>query len=318
MTVLVEPTVQRTTSNSGNGATAPHPSGASDRRRFVGQSLALFVGLVTSLAVFLFVGTAFIHNRAQADLAQRFRSMAANLQLPPLYTTDSNGRVTGVAPTPVGMPVAKIHIASIGFDEIALEGSSSTQTLSGPGHVRATPLPGQFGNAVFVCRRTTGGSPCGDLDSLRTGADIAVTTGRGVVHYAVTAVGRTAASDGTVFSTLRSPTGKRLNTLSLVTSDPAITASRRLVVQAELQTEAQGFTPGRVAVPNSDLGLAGDHNAWLPLLLWLEVLLGVSVATVWLFKRWNRGAAWIVSVPVVLCVLWLVFEQFARVLPAAL
>jgi sortase A len=288
-------------------------------RRALGQALTIFTVLVVLLAVFLFGGTALVHNREQSSLAKDFRAKAAGMALAPHYVTNANGQITGVAPTKTGEPVARIQIPSIGLDEIAVEGSTSSQTMRGPGHVRATPLPGQFGNSVFVCRRSAGGAPCADLDELRSGALIAVTTGRGIVRYAVTAVGRTTSGDGTVFNTLQSSDGKRrLNTLTLVTAAPAVVASDRLVVQAELQDQPQGFTPGRIAVRNDELGLAGDDRAWLGVFLWLELLLVAAVATVWMFKRWDRQAAWIVSVPLLLCSMWIVFEQFVRLLPAAL
>lgn len=288
-------------------------------RRAFGQALTIFTALVVLLAVFLFGGTALVHNRAQSSLAKEFRSRAASLGLAPHYATNEAGQVTGVLATKPGEPVARIVIPSIGLDEIAVEGSTSTRTMSGPGHVRATPLPGQFGNSVFVCRRSAGGAPCADLDELRSGALVSVTTGRGTIRYAVTAVGRTKADDGTVFNTLSSSDGKRrLNSLTLVTAAPALVASERLVVQAELQDQPQGFTPGRIAVRNDELGLAGDDSAWLGVFLWLELLLVASVATVWMFKRWDRRAAWIVSVPLLVCSMWIVFEQFVRLLPAAL
>lgn len=300
--------------------TRPSPARSSTGwKRTVGQALTVFTALVALLSLFLFGGTALVHNREQTALFKEFRSRAASIALAPHYATNEAGQITGVVPTPTGEPVARIRIPSIGLDEVAVEGSRSSETLRGPGHVRATPLPGQFGNSVFVCRRSAGGAPCSDLDELRSGALIEVTTGRGSIRYAVTAVGRTKAADGTIFNTLSSSDGKRrLNSLTLVTAAPALVASERLVVQAELQDQPQGFTPGRIAVRNDELGLAGDDSAWLGVFLWLELLLVASVATVWMFKRWDRRAAWIVSVPVLVCSMWIVFEQFIRLLPAAL
>ncbi len=284
------------------------------------QGLVIFSVAVACLAAFTFGGTALTHNRAQASLQRDFRNRLGAFQLPPQFETNSDGSAGAAMPIDTGEPIAWMNIHRIGVSEVVVQGSSSSQTLRGPGHVSSTPLPGQFGNAVVVCRRLTGGAPCADIDSLRNNDLISFTTSFGTIRYRVFASGRAKGNDARVFNTLRSAgsPSHTINTLTLVTSDPALAATQRYIVQAELVGDAKNFTPSRVQVGASDLGLQGERGAWLPLILSLQLLLIVSAASVWLWKRWSRQASWLIATPVLLFAMWLVCEQFIRVLPAAL
>ena len=285
------------------------------------QSATWFALLVLGLAAYLFAGTSLTHNRAQASLRREYREQAAAFKLPPVFSQNGDGSLGKPQPIATGSPVAWMRIPSLGITEVVVEGSNASQTVRGPGHVRPTPLPGQFGNSVVVCRRTTGGAPCADLNQLKVGEDISFSTAFGDVTYRVFATGAAPARDARLFNTLKSGPGSNahtINSLTLVTSDPAIVSSRRFVVQAELIGTAKNFTPSRFQVRADELGLSGESNAWLPLLLALQLLLASALGAAWLVRRWNPRAAWIVSVPVVLCAMWLVCEQFLRVLPGAL
>ncbi len=138
------------------------------------------------------------------------------------------------------------------------------------------------------------------------------------VSYKVIAKGKVPANDRNVFGTITQD-GVRINTLTLVTtSNPPFASSDRYVVEAQLVGTAVDWTPVPYRARPDELGLAGDPGGWLPLVGVLELLLVVSVGAAWLFRRWNRACAWIVTVPVLVTVTWLVFEQLARVLPSAL
>jgi hypothetical protein len=56
----------------------------------------------------------------------------------------------------------------------------------------------------------------------------------------------------------------------------------------------------------------------MPLALWLEALLIVTLGMTWLFRRWARWSSYVVCVPILLAVGWLVFENLTRLLPATL
>jgi sortase A len=303
--------------------TSPAPASQpvhSEIWRSVGHGVTLFACLCLLLGLFLTVGTALMHHRAQVSLRQRFTSLLENFQLPPQFKLDAKNNPVGARLVPLGTPVASLQIPRLGVDEIVVEGTSGPTLLDGPGHLRATPLPGQYGNAVIIGRRIAGGAPFLHLDQLKRGDVIRFVTAFGRVEYHVTGLGDLPANDTKVFGTLETKQGKTRNTVTLVTSDPPLTASQRLVVQADMApgSKPHDFTPQLVHVGGGELGLAGLQGVWLPLLLWLELLLAASLGTVWLFRKWNRWCAWVVCVPTLLCVVWLVFEQFLKALPASL
>ena len=109
-----------------------------------------------------------------------------------------------------------------------------------------------------------------------------------------------------------------LEGITLVTSDPAFLASRRLVVTSLLSGKAYAASADPTPVTRAELGLAGETEGVLPLVLWLELLLVAAVGATWLWRRWTRWSAYVVSVPVLLAVTWLVFENVTRLLPATL
>jgi hypothetical protein len=49
----------------------------------------------------------------------------------------------------------------------------------------------------------------------------------------------------------------------------------------------------------AEQAMAGDPAGLVPLLLWLQLLLVVAVATVWLVIRWGKWQAWLVAAPIV-------------------
>ncbi|HEX5616407.1 MAG TPA: class E sortase [Acidimicrobiia bacterium] len=268
-------------------------------RRVVRQALLIFATFVAGFALYLFVLSALPHARAQTGLERRFRSELANAVAPVN------------APVALGAPVAVVEIPAIGLHEVVVEGSDARRLASGPGHVRGTALPGQAGTSIVLGRRTTFGAPFADLDRLEVGDELTVTAGQGETPYRVRSVERAAASDASVLVAS--------NALLLVTSDPAVVADGRLVVTATPVGAPQA--PGsRVAVELGldELGLASDRSVVGELVLWMQVLVALALGTVVAFRRWRRGPAWVVAVPVLLAVLWVVYERAALLLPATL
>ncbi len=285
--------------------------------RVVQHGLTLFVALCVALLVFLFVGTDLMHSRYQRALRDKFRSLDQNFGLPPVTTSDPRTGAVTVTPIAAGTPVALLRIPRIHVSEVVAEGTGSEQTLQGPGHLAATPLPGQLGNTVIIGHHSIAGAPFGDIGSLKPGDHFSFVVSGGTVDYRVLSVGKRRASDTSVFATQRAG-GKSINTATLVTSASMLDTSKRLVVVAQLQGTPAGFTPGHIAPSDSDLGLALNHGGLIPLAFALQLLLLASLGGVWLVKRWHRFAGWTLATPVVLCCAWLVFEQFTHILPSAL
>lgn len=270
-------------------------------RRAFRRGLLLMSAFLFGLLVFLFGVSTLVHARAQTGLERRFASELAN----------------GVAPVnqpvEIGAPIAVLEIADIGLREVVVEGSTSTQLVKGPGHVRTSALPGQPGTSIVLCRRAAFSGPCADLDELGPGDDIDVTTGQGSITYRVTESLVYPSSDARAFE-------GRGSALVLVTMDTAFVGTGRLVVVAEPVGDLQARGTRTPAAPLSadELGLAGDRTSAASLLVWLEALALVACGSVLLFRRWRRGPAYLVVVPPLLATTWLVYEQVARLLPGTL
>lgn len=289
------------------GAPAPAPATTAPRAvvgAVLSQGLTIFCVLVVALVGYISVGSGFSYDRAQRSLSSDFATAAQNGTLPPL--------VTGGAPA-LGSPVALLRIPAIGVDDVVVEGSTADETMQGPGHLAASPMPGQWGNSVILGHRMGAGGVFADLGSLRRGDRITTVSSSGTKQYRVESVTRPKSKDVSIFGTRNGAT-----TLTLVTSDDAWTASKRLVVTARIVGSPKGFSPGRVAPTAAELGIDRDGNALLPFVLSLQLLLAAIVGGLFLRARWSRSAAWIVTLPVLFATAWLVFEQLTRVLPATL
>lgn len=128
-----------------------------------------------------------------------------------------------------GEPFALLHIPEIGIDELAVYGGVDPETLkSGPGHMTATPLPGQPGNSVVSGHRTTYGRPFFDFDLLEPGDRVEVTTSIGTHVYEVRELQVVLPTD--IWVTDPRPGGW----LTLTTCEPKFSARQRLIVFAEM------------------------------------------------------------------------------------
>ena len=135
------------------------------------------------------------------------------------------------APPPEHTAFALIRVPSIerlaqGWNVV--EGVSVEDLKSGAGHMPATPLPGQPGNAVISGHRTTYGAPFRELDQLEAGDRIEVETAIGVHVYAVRSIEIVRPTD--VWVTERRDGAW----LTLTTCNPLFSARERLIVFAEL------------------------------------------------------------------------------------
>ncbi len=109
-----------------------------------------------------------------------------------------------------------------------VEGTNTPDLRKGPGHYTGTPLPGQAGNAAIAGHRTTYGHPFYNLDSVKVGDPIVLTTLQGIFVYDTTKSFVVSPSDTTVVDNVIA------NQLTLTTCNPRFSASTRLVVQATL------------------------------------------------------------------------------------
>lgn len=259
----------------------------------VAIGLMVLTGLLASFGLYLFVGSGLAANRHQDVLYSQLEETLSQATVP----------VAGVIP--VGTPLGIVDIPRIGMEQVFVEGSASEQTITGPGLKPDSVLPGQEGVSLLVGRRATFGGPFRQLDQLEPGDRIVVTTGQGRFTYVVDLV-RTSDAPATEIEQVPAR-------LTLITSDPAVTPSRSLMVTARLQGDAQPTSTGQTAAADDTPG-EGSSGRGVALLLWAQALLLVTVVVTWAALRFNVRAIWIGAVPVLLAILWNVYENLAVLL----
>jgi sortase A len=264
----------------------------------VASGLMLVTGLVAVFGLYLFVGSGVAANRDQDLMFRDLKTALAQATVP----------VNGAIPT--GTPIGIVDIPRLGVEQVFVEGSASEQTIDGPGLRHDTVLPGQAGASVLVGRRATFGAPFRHLDRMKVGDRIEITTGQGQFTYVVDLVRTSDAADVQIEVVP--------SRLTLVTSDPAMTPTRTLQVSARLDGDPVPATTRQATVAD-DLPGEGSSGRQVSLLLWAQALLLVTGFTTWAaLRKPGRGGLWIGALPVVLAVLWNVFENLAVLLPNTL
>ena len=264
------------------------------------RGLLVLGAIVLLFAGFLFFASAFEHDRDQNQLDHK---LTADLAL-------GKGAVGGTIKP--GTPIALLEVPDAGIREVVVEGTTSGLTEGGPGHVRATPLPGQRGNSVLIGRHRTFGGPFGSIGGLTRGDRITVTTGQGKSKFRVTRVQHDVALERSTFA------GRQRGELTLVTSAGSLTVDRKVIAQAALITKPKQSTPHLGVLTKEELGATGEHRSLWPVVFLLELLLAVALGAVWLQRRYGRWSVYLVAAPVFAAGLWMLFDDLARRLPATL
>jgi sortase A len=277
--------------------------------------------IAAGVLILLFVayqlwGTGLAERRSQDRLRGDFLDAQASASS---TTLPAEGSTTTEPPreVPTGEAVAIIRIPKIAVEKAVVEGVGVSALKQGPGHYPTTPMPGQAGNAAIAGHRTTYGAPFFRLEELATGDNIFVTTRQGEFTYKFIEQHIVKPSQNEVLD----PSDRNL--LTLTTCNPRFSARERLVVVAELTDNPAAAPPPPETTPGSqppsladEASVSGDATAKRPAILW-----GLLAALVWLVtyllsRRWGRLTAYAMGVPVFLVVLFVFFENFARLLPA--
>jgi sortase A len=259
----------------------------------VGVVLTLLALLVLGFFVYLYGLSGLSEQRAQSVLYKTFAGQLSQAIAP-----------TG--PTSDGSPVAILDIPAIGVsDMVVVEGTSAEDLTHGPGHVRSTVLPGQYGVSAIFGRVVTYGGPFAHLMGLQRGDKIQVITGQGTSTYVVESFGTTAV-----------PTPDRsANRLLLETGASSSFPTSWVQVSADLQSGPQPTPTGQPAVTAQEAPLAGNPNALVPLVFWAQALLLVSLAGALAAHRWSRWPALLCTAPAALALVWAVYENLSLLLP---
>lgn len=262
--------------------------------------------VATSLALHLVVISALQHRSAQQEAYSEFRTAVAE-GTAPVGPTDTAGRQLAH-----GTPVAFLEIPKIGVKEVVGEGTTAADLMSGPGHRRDTPLPGQVGTSVLLGRQATYGGPFNRLAQLEPGDKITVTTGQGVSRFSVISLRR---GGEPTPPPLRSGQGRLLLASA---AGPSYVPTSVLRVDADLDLPALP-APRPVIVPSAlpaaEQMMGADTSTLWALVLWLQALIAVSVGIAWSWHRWGRAQTWIVFFPLTALVGVFASAQALRLLP---
>jgi sortase A len=275
--------------------------------RSVGVTLTLLAVAILGFVGYLYFLSGVQEARAQTTLYARLQGELGQATAP------TGPAIPGRPATPAslaavpGDPVALLDIPAIHLSNVVVvEGTSPENLTLGPGHLRDTPLPGQAGISVVFGRRATFGAPFGALPLLSKGDIITTITSQGQAHYEVIAV-----SD----SSKPVPFSELPNQLLLVTADSRIAPAHYVEVEAKLLTSPQpesGYLP---AIGSSEVALGRDSYALIPAMAWAIALAAAAFLGSFLAGRWARWPAWLVTIPVVLAIVWNLYESLSALLP---
>lgn len=274
--------------------------------RVPGAVLTLLGVVLLSFVLHITVISHLRYERAQQTAYADFRAQLAEATAP-VGQTDFNDRQLAL-----GVPVAVLEFPALGTRQVVFEGTTASVLQNGPGHRRDTPLPGQPGTSVVMGRLAAYGGPFGGLRLLTAGDAVVVTTGQGRHEYRVR--GQRKPGDP-----LPPPLTAGAGRLTLMTGGGLPYLPEDVLrVDAELTSQPQEApvrTVGRQSLSPAEEGMASDNGAWVPLVLWGQLLLVAVFAVSWAWARWGAPQAWVVGVPVLAGVGLTVADQVARLLP---
>jgi hypothetical protein len=273
-------------------ATRP-PSPGSPVARSVAAIVFLVVLFVVGFGVYLYGLSGISEDRVQNTMYKTFAGQLEQAVAPVGTATE-------------GSPVAVLNIPKLGLsDVVVVEGTSSRDLTMGPGHSVASALPGQAGVSVLYGKAATFGAPFAHLMRLNRGDKITVTTGQGTARYEVESFG----------TSVNAAPDHAPNRLVLETANSTTAPTFAVQVTADLQSAPQANPGNRPELPDTHKVLAGDPDSLLPLVLWSQALLLVSIGGSVAARYWSRWPAYLCAAPIVAAVLWSVYENLAGLLP---
>lgn len=310
----------------------------------IGRTLVTLGLLILLFVVYQLWGTGIFTARAQENLKHDIRAQIQKLQdendtVGPVPTTVPKPGSTGstgttrttvfshrLAPlvTPAeGEGEGVISIPSVGINFYYVEGTSRDDLKKGPGHYPGTPLPGTIGNAAIAGHRTTYLHPFGDLDKVKIGDDIIITTLEGTT-FAYRMYQQLIVAPTEVSVVANTPDAQ----LTLTACHPKGSAAKRIVVKAKLvaaksakltkskpQPASAGTGKGRTTAGLAE-GLSGQTRSFEPTIVWGIVAAVIGLAWWWTFRRWRHPATWLIGVVPFVVALFPFYVFLERALPA--
>ncbi len=296
------------------------------RRAFVAFGWMRDVGLILiAFAAWQLWGTSIVQSQAQQALRQQFEShlpSPARTGATPVGPALLSAAIRVPEP-PNGSVVGRLRIPVLGVDQYVVEGTSETDLTKGPGHYVGTSMPGQAGNVAIAGHRTTYGAPFNNLNELKVGDEISLTSNSGEQLTYLVSASPAAVSPQDV-AVLNDAADNRL---TLTTCNPRFSSSQRLIVVAELNGPHTVDVAPKVGA-TSTVGARqvrivtepiGWNTGYIPIVLLLAALLiGLGLANRRARHIYGRMGRWLVLTPVWVAGLFFLFESLSRLLPANL
>ncbi len=276
------------------------------RLQFVRAALVLMFVLTATLLLQLVLISALQHRAAQGRAYDEFRGRLAAGTVPIGPTDDKLHEIAN------GTAIAYLEIPSIGVKEVVGQATTPGVLFDGPGHRRDTPFPGQVGSSILFGRRAAFGGPFSDIDQLKPADRITITTGQGSFEFSVLDV----RSEGDPAPA--APAAGAARVVLVTASGSAFLPSGVLRVDADLVgTPVVGASPvvDAAGLPGPERIMAGDGRTLWALAMWLQLLIALSVASVWTWHRWGRAQTWVVFIPPLVLVGLAASGEAARLLP---
>ena len=255
------------------------------------------------------------------DSLQRSTQTELTTEVRKYLPSGTSPRVSGTA-TPLprsadpgeGHWVGLISIPAIALQQVIVNGTNVNDLRLGPGHYIGTPMPGEAGNVAIAGHRTTWGHPFRNLDKLRPGDQIVISTPRADVLYRVEWSKVVAPTDLSVIGRSNG------NTLTLTTCHPAYSASQRLIVRATLAAVGQLRHDNPSITISKTIKKDVPHHSKWTMLLWAAVTLALYLLTSRLVRTARstrlRIAVLVVALVVAVPVILTLFNAISWQLPA--
>jgi sortase A len=290
--------------------------------RLLGGFAKLLVGVGVVLLLFTAYqiwGTALSESHSQSQLrAHLQKELPPKVRQDPPTVSPGPPALAGATATPSeGQPVGVLDIPSIGLNQVVVEGVGDGDLEEGPGHYPGTPLPGQAGNVAVAGHRTTWGHPFYNLDAVKPGDQVNLTTPQGSFTYRSQRVFIVSPDDSSVLAPTPVPS------LTLTTCNPRYSAAQRLVLRAVLtSSRLSGLTVAAHHKPpvshTHGAQLAGTTTgSWGVVAAWGAAVLAAGTLVWWLAqRRRRRWPLYVAGTPAVLVLLYFFFASITPMLPA--
>ncbi len=284
--------------------------------RSAGIAVTLLAVVILGFIGYLYGLSGIQEARAQTNLYAQLRGELSQAVAPTGPAIPGHPASPSSLAAVAGDPIAILNIPAIGIaNMVVVEGTSPENLTLGPGHLRDTPFPGQAGVSVIYGRRATFGGPFGNLPLLTKGAVISTFTSQGEARYQVIAV-----SD----SSKPVPFSDIPNQLLLLTADSRIFPAHYIEVEAKFLDDVNAGSVSTTPFPESgyfptissaEIPLGRNFYALIPAMAWAIALAAAAVVGSFLAARWQRWPAWIVAVPVLVAILWNLYQSLSALLP---